>query len=169
MVVSLEKGLKVLRRYVSISMSPIPDVDDCGEYVDELTTKNYLDIKNESDSLLICRPLSDLTKEIEHNGEIFIPIIELAKIAFNNLDLNFDNIKFEIDSSDGAPPCILNGKVSFSFDTSDMSFIVINTNRTVCVPNQLQCFQWLIAHHFNLMDESERFIDVNTLPKNPYA
>lgn len=27
----------------------------------------------------ILRPLSDLTKEIEHNGETFVPIIELAK------------------------------------------------------------------------------------------
>lgn len=30
----------------------------------------------------ILRPMSNLTKEITHNGETFIPIIELAKISF---------------------------------------------------------------------------------------
>jgi len=30
---------------------------------------------------LLLRPMSDLTKEIEHNGERFVPIIELAKMA----------------------------------------------------------------------------------------
>ena len=33
---------------------------------------------------LILRPLSDLTKEIEHNGEKFVPIIELFKIEWPN-------------------------------------------------------------------------------------
>lgn len=34
----------------------------------------------------ILRPLSDLTKEIEHKGEKFIPIVELSKLVdrFNN-------------------------------------------------------------------------------------
>jgi hypothetical protein len=27
---------------------------------------------------------------------------------------------------------------------------------------------WLVKNRFNLMDESEPFIDVNTLPENPY-
>lgn len=36
--------------------------------------ENYTGIK------LALRPLSDLTKEIEHNGKTFIPFIELAKI-----------------------------------------------------------------------------------------
>lgn len=27
---------------------------------------------------------------------------------------------------------------------------------------------WLVKNHFNIMDESEPFIDVNTLPENPY-
>ena len=36
----------------------------------------------------ILRSLSDLTKEIEHNGEKFVPMIELLKIE---MDLHFKN------------------------------------------------------------------------------
>ena len=37
----------------------------------------------------VLHPLSDLTKEIEHNGENFVPIVRLAKINFGS---NFINI-----------------------------------------------------------------------------
>ena len=43
----------------------------------------------------ILRPLSDLTKEIEHNGERFIPIIELYKKSseyYNSKDLDYEFI-----------------------------------------------------------------------------
>ena len=38
----------------------------------------------------LLRPLSDLTKEIEHKGEKFVPIIELAKVAFTNSRFSFE-------------------------------------------------------------------------------
>jgi len=31
---------------------------------------------------ILARPLSDLTKEVTHDGETFVPIVELAKIVF---------------------------------------------------------------------------------------
>lgn len=43
----------------------------------------------------IFRPISDLTKEIEHNGERFIPIIELYKKSseyYNSKDLDYEFI-----------------------------------------------------------------------------
>jgi hypothetical protein len=40
----------------------------------------------------ILRPLSDLTKEIEHNGKKFIPIIAIAK-----MDTECSDIEFEIN------------------------------------------------------------------------
>jgi len=40
----------------------------------------------------LLRPLSDLTKEIEHNGERFVPIVEIGKLCgFTNLE------RFEVD------------------------------------------------------------------------
>jgi len=46
-------------------------------------TKNtYMsDFTSDSENKLFLRPLSDLYKEIEHNEEVFIPIIQLAKIG----------------------------------------------------------------------------------------
>lgn len=37
-------------------------------------------------SKLVLRPLSDLTKEIEHNGEKFVPIKEIGDKYFGNLE-----------------------------------------------------------------------------------
>lgn len=34
----------------------------------------------------ILRPLSDLTNEIEHNGERFVPVIELGIITIDDID-----------------------------------------------------------------------------------
>lgn len=42
-----------------------------------LITKENNDAYNIHKCKLSLRPLSDLTKEIEHNGEIFVPIVEL--------------------------------------------------------------------------------------------
>ena len=121
----------------------------------------------------ICRNLSDLTKEIEHNGEKFIPIIELAKIALPNKQgyYNLTEIK---DKSvfNGLWVCLGHGyyfkytEFCNSFDCIKFNGIIPDYN---ChIPNQLQLFQKLISWHFNLMDESEEFTDVNTLEINPY-
>lgn len=40
------------------------------------------------DYSLRLRPLSELRKEIEHNGKTFIPFLELSKIYENNLSFN---------------------------------------------------------------------------------
>ncbi len=41
---------------------------------------NYLE-RTLSDIKPYMRPLSDLTRDITHNGETFVPIVELAKLA----------------------------------------------------------------------------------------
>ena len=56
---------------------------------------------NNKSYIPILRPLSDLTKEIEHNGEKFVPLVEIIKhlnfkflryeIKDNSLDVVFDN------------------------------------------------------------------------------
>lgn len=112
----------------------------------------------------ILHPLSDLTKEIEHKGEKFVPIVELAKLAFPKQKL------FEL----------YNGYVKLDFNYSfhyierEFSFSCKhgfngNTWDYDCfIPNQLPLFQKLAELHFNLMDKSEPFVDVNTLETNPY-
>lgn len=54
-----------------------------------LTGDLYADIENKTFSeefIPVCRPLSDLTKEIEHNGEKFIPALKLVELEekYNN-------------------------------------------------------------------------------------
>lgn len=78
----------------------------------------------------VLHPLSDLTKEITHNGETFVPIDRLPIIGSEVTD-------FESDIKNGW----IRAKELYK----------------------------LIEWHFNLMDESEPFIDVNSLEINPYA
>lgn len=48
----------------------------------------------------LLHPLDMLTKEIEHNGEKFVPIIELSKLAGNGLDkMEVDNIEIESETA----------------------------------------------------------------------
>jgi hypothetical protein len=84
----------------------------------------------------ILHPLSDLTKEIEHKGEKFVPIEKIQEIrgivTVNQYFIN--DFKQSIRDK------------SISFD-----LVLI-----------------LCKWHFNLMDDGEGFVDVNTLPENPY-
>lgn len=89
----------------------------------------------------ICRPLSDLTKPIEHKGEKFIPIVELLKNS------SFDTSKMS------------EGEI--------MSFVKVYSNTDLIALNDLPLYlQW----HFDLFGgiDSGEAIDVNTLDINPY-
>ena len=102
-----------------------------------------------SESKLILRPLSDLTKPCLEGGKI--PIEELKEIAgypekfrFNGTDFVFE---FEGDLSyDGG----------YEFEKT-----------TQCCSNQLELFSWLFEHHFDvfgLISKGEA-IDINTISK----
>lgn len=97
---------------------------------------------------IIARPLSDLTKPITHNGETFVPIVELAKIVdeFNNTNPTFVYVK------------TFSGW-HYEWYAGDQ----ISIRRSV----PFLFYQKLIEWHFNLMDESEPFIPV-TDEFNPY-
>ena len=63
-----------------------------------LTGDLYADIENKTfpeEFIPICRPLSDLTKEIEHNGETFIPIERIGIYNPNNVDYLINQILSE--------------------------------------------------------------------------
>lgn len=89
----------------------------------------------------VLRPLSDLTKVIEHKGEKFVPIVELLKNS------SFDTSKMS--------------------EEEIMSFVKVYSNTDLIALNDLPLYlQW----HFDLFGgiESGEAINVNTLDINPY-
>ena len=115
----------------------------------------------------ILHPLSDLTKEIEHKGEKFVPIVELARMAWKEPLIN----KFKIN----------NGTLWYNFD-GDEYYFEFRPNKGFLfarmtpyesfmpIDNQLGLFQKLIEWHFDLFDgiKNNEAINVNTLEENPY-
>ena len=96
------------------------------------------------DFIPILRPLSDLTKEIEHKGENFVPIVEINK---RNEYIHAVNGRIGI----GLP--IIGYR-----DVDDMDEL----------PTWLT--QFLVELHFDIADliSKGEAIDVNTLDINPY-
>lgn len=112
----------------------------------------------------ILHPFSDLTKEIEHRGERFVPLVELAKIAFQKADKH-NSVYGYID---------IGHDYSFHLDRKEMSFDCRkgydgnNWDSNYYVPNQLQLFQKLFEWHFDLFELIEQglAIDINTLEES---
>lgn len=114
----------------------------------------------------ILHKLSDLTKEIEHNGEKFVPIIELAKIeGLSNIEINIQcygcfarkrTISFLYKNG-----CFIKGLICYEENewVNDL-----NVNK------QMQLLIKLIEWHFDIavLIEKGEAIDVNTLESNPY-
>jgi hypothetical protein len=87
----LEQPYKTNKSYHIRGETKIPN----GTY--RQTCSFYVDEKGLEVFKPILRPLSDLTKEIEHNGERFIPMVELLKISqtdqIYNLTAKYDVVK----------------------------------------------------------------------------
>jgi hypothetical protein len=123
----------------------------------------------------ILRNLSDITKEIEVNGEMFIPIIELAKIA--DCDTTDDECVFFNDGKTfGVRFNIENDDDSYTHEV--FAFDDYNTfgkhkrrhkndnNGTIFhCPNQYKIYQKLFEWHFDVFDllSHNLAIDINTL------
>lgn len=157
MAMSFPYELKIINCEVETDFNTITGIMGDAYYISD-SKYPYGDIVN-------CKPilhsLSDLTKEIEHNGEKFVPIVELARIATNsnyedwrvvdNMAVHSDDLyNFSI-----APNCDMMLKKTFGWKDFD-----------IC-SSQMLLFQKLIEWHFNLMDKSEPFIPV-TEEFNPY-
>ena len=165
--VSLHTGLKV--KYITDRIKPYSSV----KYEAEFECGRYIPIE----STPILRPLSDLIKPITHNGETFVPLVELAKIADMNVTDDFKCVehhnawgaRFKDEDDEGVFYEILSySSNTNSFSTQTIQCEDIISERVLEMTfNQLQLFQKLIEWHFNLMDESEPFIPV-TEEFNPY-
>lgn len=147
---SLNKGLKVLREDGKTILE-ISGVHGNSIIFTEGHTSTYGNLLK---SNIICRPLSDLTKPIEHNGETFVPIVELWRIGYGNGNSVFN--KFEYVESPTSITC-------HTFSTGYLFHFM-----KPLMENKFWIIQKLIEWHFNLMDESQPLIDVNTLETNPY-
>lgn len=116
----------------------------------------------------ILRPLSDLTKEIEHNGEKFVPLVELAKIV------GLDITKFDLSET-----AIAYGlRCNIENDDDDdkykvLGFDIFNgfgihyrpSKSWGIVPNQVELWPKLYEWHFDIFGliENNLAIDINTI------
>ena len=115
----------------------------------------------------ILRQLSYLTKEIEHNGEKFVPIIELLKIE---MDLHFKNCS---DFNIGYNGMFSWVKYNFNFeeyalfyDNSFISFKGANYNNGSILGyyptlNQYSLIQKLLSWHFDIYRLIETGLAIN--------
>lgn len=122
--------------------------------IEDMLQKRYRQISCKP----ILRPLSDLTKEIEHNGEKFVPIIELLKLEHPNY---FDEYKgsrysdIDFEQNENFAKCY------FTFQaTKD---IVLYTKMPLNSPYWIieKLYEW----HFDIhgLIEKGLAIDINTV------
>ena len=174
----LPYGLKLKTEYGWCIMLTLNDWSVNGDCDESLCyeTKDTTDFKP------ILRPLSDLTKEIEVNGEKFVPIEWL----FYNLIEKSDIVQFEWKFKEDIKPifqiddewnhCVtfinhFQHELCFSFDSNTNSFMLgmlWDTSFGVewfNISNQYAMFNKLFEWHFDVFGllENNLAIDINTL------
>ena len=165
MAMSLPYGLKII--HDDNEVETISALGDSFQYQISGRSFAYGWYGETFDCTPILHPLSDLTKEIEHKGEKFVPIMELAKFLYKRVSiaesfkLRGDRVYFE---------SISYNHFWYSKDMRCFCSMFENSDIPVPVHNQLELFQQLFKWHFDLFGgiESGEAIDVNTLDINPY-
>ena len=129
---------------------------------------------NEMD--LVLHPLSDLTKEIEDEGKKFIPLLELLKLAYNNIfnyvpeitsyNLLFDDESFGIIAYNNEEERV---SLYYIDNIKDNKFEFWISGYEMSI-RQFDFFQNLVKWHFDLggFIQKGQAIDVNSLKNNPY-
>lgn len=108
----------------------------------------------------ILRPLSDLTKEITHNGETFVPIMKLVKIVLPNSlsDEWYDSPNIQLGVERGNY-----FSEEFFFDENGFQYLIQGVPSQV--KNQYELFQKLISWHFDVFGllDKDLAVNINTL------
>lgn len=126
---------------------------------------NLMSILNWNNSYQpILRPLSDLTKQIEHNGEKFIPALELIKLEekYNNWKDIAPTIPYDIK--------IINKPFGKVLKVSKVEHWVIYLSLNEMERAKYYIVSQLIKWNFDIADiiSTGEAIDINTLKINPY-
>jgi hypothetical protein len=104
----------------------------------------------------ILRPLSDLTKEIDHNGEKFVPIVELAKIATKEKKCYITNANQGTCYVDAE----FNKKGFFIYSQNTFMWQVGSKAEPQIVWNQISLFNKLFQWHFDVFSLIEKGLAV---------
>jgi hypothetical protein len=131
----------------------LPDGDLCFTY--------EIEIKK---CKLVLHDLSDLTKEIEVNGEKFVPLVELAKIIHKNTKL----VAYSVMDNLGYYGVLCDWGINFETNLiyyQEIKSWYVNVNGKVCTQyDTLYLFEKLFEWHFNVYNLPEHlWIDKNTL------
>lgn len=113
----------------------------------------------------ILRPLSDLTKEIDVNGEKFIPLVKLFYMLDSSNYVDFDGeitSDYELSIDDGWNHCLQftygENELCFSYGEDSFMLVVANTFNNMqsmdaqFVTRQLELFNKLFEWHFDVFD-----------------
>lgn len=117
-----------------------------------------------------CKPvvfsLKDLTShcilEDYDDGMPFIPIVELAKIAYPKSSITFEEGVCFVDSD---------LKYTFSFEDGDFKTTYLagsDAAEVLHTPNQAKLFKQLLKWHFDLMETDEKVFVDRVYVSNPY-
>lgn len=137
-------------------------IKDGFEIVQVSNTDYYL-CSDDNDFVIkpILRPISDLTKPITLDGVEQIPIVELAKIAYNTEWFHKEGNYNAVSSAE-----------THGFEYNETGFEMYSqiSGGFLPVKNQYALFQYLAKHKFDFMGliDAGLAVDVNTLEINPY-
>lgn len=160
-------GIKHLGRRLACGLKiNIGTMPEC--YQLEMTAEDEMDsatisitdvLQNEHKPIL--RNLSDLTKEITHKGEKIIPMVDLLKIVDKDYyEEHLTDRYSEIECNAYPNYC----DVYFKYMATKSLRIWVND---LC-NERFWIIEKLLEWHFHIDEPEGTWIDVNTLPKNPY-
>jgi len=152
------KQLKDVIHYYINTGAKIKWLREDDEWIEsELTISDYPFHRTKFHQIIL-RDLSALTKEIEHNGEKFVPIVKLFEMIepmwYQSYLGEVSDPSLQID--DGWNHCLSYGSVMeselcFSYDDKG-SFTLMVDQDVEIFPNQLELFEKLFEWHFDVFD-----------------
>lgn len=104
-----------------------------------------------SDYFIISRPLSQLTQEIEHEGKMITPIVELAKISYPSPKEPWKILATSAHSTSG----------EFWYSHMHKGFRCMAFQEDTFVPNQPALFAYMDSLHFDRFSWKERGLTVD--------
>jgi len=155
--------LKHLVGYLPYGLSCVENMDDGVKIeftLDVLNISNVIDDIKYSNSILpILRQLSDLKKEIEVNGEKFVPIEKLRELYFKTSEISNGGIYIET---------LVFKYNEFKNFTQDLCYTGDNNHeyhRSIGYKTSIDIYEKLYEWHFDIhgLIENNLAIDINTL------